>query len=616
VLGSRRPATRALAALVAQAFALLFLGLPGASPAAAATRAPDPYYGVWYDGLSPSPQEARAHLDRQAAAGIGLVRQYVWWDRMETRPGVYDWSRFDQLIADTSARRMTVLPTLLYTPSFYSSKPPGSTSTAQFPPSDPETMARFAEAMVRRYGPGGTFWQCSLPTSCRTPYTPIRAWEVWNEPDYPSWWKNAPNPEEYVPLLRAVSTAIHRADPGAEVVLGALTNSGASAQGGYLDRLYELGAGQYFDTITINPYAHNVADMVGFVRGARAIATEHGDATKPIRITEYGWGSGSEYGWPDGTARRLDRFTTDACHGALMHAGTQRLAQLRTDLGIRSIIEFQWQDVATTSKSWPHYAGLLRADGSAKPALGAITEAIAERPAPAGLSLAEACTGDHASRQPDVVVSGGVADDSFSRTTDGWGSARTGGAYTLEGTSSDFEVSGGAGRMRVGAGQSRAAVLASTSAGNVDAVVTFSTDKQASLSQHVAVVARRVEAGTEYRVRATLASNGAVRLALVRVVDGVETVVGGEVTVPGLTHVAGQPITLRARLTGSSPTEVEAKAWSPQHEEPAAWPLDRTDAEPALQSPGAVGLRAELPATTLNAPVTFSVDSLHVTSPK
>lgn len=599
--------------LSALALGLVVPGLHGASPAAAATPAPAPdaFYGTWYDALSPTPEAARVELDRQAAAGIGLIRQYVFWDRIERSPGVFDWSRFDQLVIDATARGMTVLPTLLYTPEFYTSKPAGSTSTALFPPTNPDDMARFAEAMVRRYGPNGTFW-CSttspLPPSCRTPYAPIRAWEVWNEPDFPSWWKGAPNASEYVPLLRAVSAAIHRADPSAEVVLGALTNSGASGEGRYLDQLYDLGAGGLFDTITVNPYAHNVRDMVGFVRGARAIADQHGDNDKPIRVTEYGWASGPG---------RLDRYTTEQCQAALMHAGTQRLVALRNEVKLRSAIQFQWRDLQTDSIAWPHYAGLLRADGSAKPSLGAIADAIAERPTPTGLSLVESCTGLHESRQPDVVVGGGVVDDSYSRTTDGWGAAATGGAYSLEGPAADFSVSGGAGRMRVtGTGESRAAVLGSTSAGNVDARVTFSSDKVASTGQRFAVIARRVEAGTEYRVRARLASDGAVHLDVVKVVGGVETVLGSEVTVPGLLHAPGEPVTVRARLSGTSPTTITVKAWSARREEPDAWQLERVDSEAALQAPGAVGLRGELLTPTLNAPVTFSVDSFAVSSPK
>jgi len=152
---------------------------------------------------------------------------------------------------------------------------------------------------------------------------------------------------------------------------------------------------------------------------------------------------------------------------------------------------------------------------------------------------------------------------------------------------------------------------------NVDARVTVSTDKAVLGSgQRFAVVGRRVEQGTEYRVRARFTSDGAVHLDAVRVVGGVETVLGAEVTVAGLEHDAGEPISLRVRFLGASPTTITAKAWSARREEPDAWQLERTDSQSALQAAGAVGLRADLLTPTLNAPVTFAVDSLQVSSPK
>src|SRR5690606_11831403 len=54
-----------------------------------------------------------------------------------------------------------------------------------------------------------------------------------------------------------------------------------------------------------------------------------------------------------------------------------------------------------------------------------------------------------------------IAADQFSRAvTDGWGSADTGGAYSLEGETSDFNVNGSAGAMLLrGAGITRTAYL-------------------------------------------------------------------------------------------------------------------------------------------------------------
>ncbi|MDQ3145620.1 MAG: hypothetical protein M3R01_01590 [Actinomycetota bacterium] len=611
----RRRARSVAAAFLTLVLAGSFLVVPGAAvQAAPATTTPDPFYGTWSDALSPTSAAARTEMDRQAASGVGLIRQYVWWDRIETSPGVFDWRRTDELIGDATARGITVLPTLLYTPEFYSSKPPDSTSRALFPPTDPETMARFAEAMVRRYGPNGSFWCLPrippLPPSCRSPYAPVEAWEVWNEPDFPFWWKGAPNAGEYVTLLRAVAGGIRRADPSAEVVLGALTNR-AAAPGAFLDQLYDLGAAPYFDTIAINPYAKDIAGMVAYVRGARSVADANGDGATPIRVGEYGWAT-------LGDASRVLWSTTEPCQAALLYAGTRRLAALRTELNIRSVIQFQWHDVATTSLAWPHYTGVFRPDDSAKPSHAALSDAIAGRPTPAGLTLAEACAEDR--RALDPAGTPPVADDSFSRTTsDGWGSAETGGAYTVDSPSS-FSVAGGEGRIDVpAAGAGREAVLGSTSARNVDLRASVSTDKAATgtTGQRFTLLSRRVAPGSEYRVHTRFSPDGAVLLGVAKANGGTETPLGEEVPVPGVSHVPGRTLVVRVRVRGASPTTIDAKVWAVGAPEPSAWQLTRTDSEGPLQSAGAVGARASLSeSSVLDGVVRFSVDDLHATSPK
>ncbi len=364
------------------------LGVPTVS-AQAATPPPAEFFGTWYDGLSPTRVQAAADLDRIHAAGIGTIRQYVFWDRIETSPGTFDWSRTDALFDDLTARGMRILPTL-YTPAFYSSQPEGSTSRAQFPPSDPQTMARFAAAIVKCYGAGGSYW-CpivALQPLCRTPYLPVQTWEVWNEPDYTSWWGGKPDPAEYAPLLKAVAASIRRADPTALVELASLTNAGGSKDNGYLESLYALGARDDFDVLSLNPYAPSVGGMMAYVRGQRAVASRYGDADKPIRITEYGWATGG---------RSSVTVTTENCQAALLHAATSKLVAVRDELKLQAVTQFRWQDAAQDTTAWPDHAGVLRSDSTDKPAHAALAAAVAGQPAPPGLTLTEACPADRRS---------------------------------------------------------------------------------------------------------------------------------------------------------------------------------------------------------------------------
>ncbi len=190
LLGAGTTVRRCRTVAVAVASLMCVAALTGMTPSVQATASqPNPFFGTWSDGLSMTRATSQAELDRQRAAGVGFIRQYIWWDRIETSPGTYDWSRMDQLVKDASARGVEILPTLLYTPTFYVSKPEGSPYL--FPPDDPQTLARFATAMVDRYGTEGAYWcppPLGAPLSCPSAYVPITYWEVWNEPDYPSGW--------------------------------------------------------------------------------------------------------------------------------------------------------------------------------------------------------------------------------------------------------------------------------------------------------------------------------------------------------------------------------------------------------------------------------------------
>jgi hypothetical protein len=120
--------------------------------------------------------------------------------------------------------------------------------------------------------------------------------------------------------------------------------------------------------------------VVGVIQGVRAIANAKGDVGVPIRATEYGFATGG--GW----------VTDPDCLASLLASVTRELSARRAELGLRSIVDFQWQDRSTDpSASWPNFSGLLFADGRPKPALAAFTDAVAGRPPAPGLRAPETC---------------------------------------------------------------------------------------------------------------------------------------------------------------------------------------------------------------------------------
>lgn len=113
--------------------------------------------------------------------------------------------------------------------------------------------------------------------------------------------------------------------------------------------------------------------------------------------------------------------------------------------------------------------------------------------------------------------------DQFSRTmSNGWGSAATGGAYSLVGERTNFQVDGAAGDMLVPEkGVGRSAYLMRATAQDVDLRVRVQSNKVATGSgQYVCLIARRITGGTQYQGVIRFDPAGNVHLRVDRVVDG------------------------------------------------------------------------------------------------
>jgi hypothetical protein len=186
-----------------------------AAPAAA--DAPAGFIGVYSEDLAAA--DAGATAATQHEAGVRTIRLPFMWSAIEVAPGVYDFSHYDAVVRAAAAVGMTVLPTLLDAPSFRSARPPGTTRI--FPPTVPADLGVFGAVLVHRYGEGGTFWQQHPELAP----APIRAWQVWNEPNLPFFWPDGPDPAGYAALLKAAAAGIRAADPGAEIVAAGLPDS-------------------------------------------------------------------------------------------------------------------------------------------------------------------------------------------------------------------------------------------------------------------------------------------------------------------------------------------------------------------------------------------------------
>lgn len=342
----------------------------GGSSSANAGPLPRSFIGLSAPGvLNDAPAGRARGLAAIAATGAGVVRQTFDWSLVERRPGRYDLSHLDGVVADAAARRLELLPVLFNPPAFrLSGSHPAAPTTS--PPKDPAAMGRFAAALVRRYGPRGTLWR----EHPRLPRVPIRAWQVWNEPNLPAYWGGHPDASAYVRLLGDVGRAVKAADPSAQVVAAGLPNSRVGVPfETYARAMFRAGAGRVLDVFALHPYAVDAAGVLGAVEQARALLDSQGVGRAPIWITELGWASGGPASaftvGPQGQAERI-RTTF------------QELSARRRELGLRGIVYFQWRDAPPPpglGDFFGYHTGLLAADGRRKPAYAAFTAATGAR---------------------------------------------------------------------------------------------------------------------------------------------------------------------------------------------------------------------------------------------
>jgi hypothetical protein len=332
--------------------------LATATPASAQARVPAAWVGVMADGPLLGP---RADLAREASimrgAGVGSMRVAFYWRDMQPEAGgSVDFAETDRIVAAAANARVRVLPVLVRSPPWAAG---GDTREGAVP--DPAAYASWVEAVVRRYGPRGSFWPDRRDV--RPMY--VRQWQIWNEPDIPRYlsppsrtsWATA-----YVRLLRPANRAVKRADPRAQVIAAGLTNRS------WLDlrRLYQAGARPHFDAAAIHPFSRRPSNVVKIVRLARQEMRRRGDARKPLMLTELSWSSGQgrstfNYGWETTERGQAERVTQ----------AFRALARVRTELRIGGVWWYTWLSPPLGDDASFSYSGLRRIrDGRAvnKPA--------------------------------------------------------------------------------------------------------------------------------------------------------------------------------------------------------------------------------------------------------
>ncbi len=370
----RRAATAALAATLGVGLAVM--GPASAAPGAASVGTPyADRVGLCSHLIWLSEADAAKALAPVVRGGVKWVREDFPWDQLQPSPSTWDWSRSDTLMRAASRSGVTVLAILDYSAPWASSDPSDRGDT-HYPPSSVTAYAAYANAVVSRYGVGGSFWNANRSLTPR----PLGGIEIWNEP-YGWWnWKPGPDPAAYARLVRAAAAAARSAQPSISVLadgdLLEVRQDGAIV--GWLDSLLSAdpGLGNVVTAFSVHPYPDPASQAptdtsgdprwsyIGSVPLIRQTELSHGVST-PLWITEIGWttATGSS---DDVSEAQQARYITDAVTIALRDWGSF----------VQRVFVYSWdKSTALPGDDQGNY-GLRRADGSTKPAWSSLVRLI------------------------------------------------------------------------------------------------------------------------------------------------------------------------------------------------------------------------------------------------
>ncbi len=225
-------------------------------------------------------------LELARELGATTIVQFFPWAYVEREPGHYSWTLADRIVRQADRQGLRVIGRLGLVPDWARD---GNTETLNYLTEEnfPD-FADYAAAFAERYAGS------------------VDRLIIWNEPNLSFEWGYQPaDPARYVRLLEASYAPIKQANPSAVVLAGALAPTleatGSSAglnELDFLQEMYDLGAGEYFDALAIHSYgfqeppeAEPAPDRLNFRRSEllREIMLANGDGHKPVYITESGW---------------------------------------------------------------------------------------------------------------------------------------------------------------------------------------------------------------------------------------------------------------------------------------------------------------------------------------
>jgi hypothetical protein len=287
--------------------------------------------------------------------GVSWTREDLAWSEAEPQKGVFNWTRFDWLVAEAKANGITILPILGYAPSWTS-------------PTNAAAYAEFVAAAVARYGPG---------TSAN-----LQWWELWNEPYFSYAWENkTPEPEAYARDYVAAAEAAKSVAPSVKLLIAADYQESAQTGGTspqektWISDMFTAvpTLGKWIDGVSVHPYGGDpslpLKEAGGYLDtggqwGFQRINTirekflAHG-VNVPFWITEEGWS------------------TWEVSEATQAHNYADLITQVKARPWIRALIPFGFrEDNPHPTNNQPGFALLKYGTLEAKAAWSVLKEGL------------------------------------------------------------------------------------------------------------------------------------------------------------------------------------------------------------------------------------------------
>lgn len=293
--------------------------------------------------------------------GVTWVRWDMDWSAIQPRDvNSFVWTNIDRVVNTARNNGIKSLAIITYAPTWAETSNCPRDSIC--PPADPVQFAKFAGIVASRYK--GI----------------IDAYEIWNEPNLIMFWATGANFSDYSELLKLSYTEIKKVDPNVTVLSGGLAAS--ADEGGsispitFVKGLYSSNANYYFDAVALHPYSYPV--LPSYVASwnswqqmytIRNYMVSNGESSKKIWVTEYGAPTGGP-----GTSRDSSQLSFSYGSDYMNESAQQGMILQVTDLFSRN---FDWmggffwyslKDLSTNRDTPENFFGLIRFDGSRKPA--------------------------------------------------------------------------------------------------------------------------------------------------------------------------------------------------------------------------------------------------------